>query len=114
MVPTHNSGKPVDPRYEDKAFFAMHIYTELLEQQDKLTAGKLRLIYMKNGDRKDIRTRDVTEESRAKITEEVGRIWEGITRDAKSGEFPPTPNPLCNWCHFQNICPAFRDGKRVF
>jgi putative RecB family exonuclease len=112
FISDYKGGKVVQPPYLDKAFFAMNIYVELLAQQDSLTADQLRLIYIKNGERSDIKTQDVTDASRAKTVEEIGGIWSRITGAAKSGEFPPKTGPLCNHCHFQSICPAF--AGRIF
>jgi putative RecB family exonuclease len=114
MVPTHNSGKVPKPQYAKDAFFAMNIYTELLEQEHGITAEQLRLVYIKNGNRDDVKRQDVTPESRARTVEGIEGLWGDITAAARIGEFPPRTSVLCGWCHFQDICPAFANENRIF
>jgi putative RecB family exonuclease len=30
-----------------------------------------------------------------------------VERACASEDFRPHPSPLCNWCSFQDLCPAF-------
>ncbi|MEX2132798.1 MAG: PD-(D/E)XK nuclease family protein, partial [Acidimicrobiia bacterium] len=34
-------------------------------------------------------------------------LWAAINRAISSNSYPPKPGRLCDWCSFQNICPAF-------
>ena len=36
-------------------------------------------------------------------------LWATIDRAIERESFPPRPGPLCNWCSYQDICPAFAD-----
>jgi hypothetical protein len=114
MIPTHNSGNLPKPAYSQNIFFAMDIYTELLEQQEGLTAGTLRLVYLKNGRREDVKRRGISDESRGAIVEKVTNLYEDMTSCATKNDFPPRTSPLCNYCHFQSICPAWTTHEDPF
>jgi putative RecB family exonuclease len=34
-------------------------------------------------------------------------LWTAINRAIRTDNFPPRPGRLCDWCSFQEICPAF-------
>ncbi len=34
-------------------------------------------------------------------------LWAAIERAMERDEFPPRPGPLCDWCSFKDICPAW-------
>jgi putative RecB family exonuclease len=37
-------------------------------------------------------------------------LWSAIERATETGNFPPRPGKLCNWCSFQSICPAMENS----
>ncbi|MDH3250813.1 MAG: PD-(D/E)XK nuclease family protein, partial [Acidimicrobiia bacterium] len=40
-------------------------------------------------------------------------LWTAIERATETGNFPPRPGKLCNWCSFQSICPAMENSVAV-
>ena len=106
-ISDYKTGKAPKAQYIDKAFFAMDIYTCLLEQETKKRPFELRLIYVKNSQRDDIVKKRVSDASVDQITRQVAAIGRGIDSDAKRGCFDPKTGPLCSWCDFQGVCPAF-------
>jgi putative RecB family exonuclease len=34
-------------------------------------------------------------------------VWGAIERACDSGDFRPSPSPLCKSCFYQDMCPAF-------
>jgi putative RecB family exonuclease len=34
-------------------------------------------------------------------------LWAAIDKAIEEDRFPPRPGRLCDWCSFQDICPAF-------
>jgi putative RecB family exonuclease len=36
-------------------------------------------------------------------------LWTAINRAISTDRYPPKPGRLCDWCSFQNICPAFAE-----
>ena len=37
----------------------------------------------------------------------AGAVWSAIERSCAKGDFRPRPSPLCDYCRFQDFCPAF-------
>jgi hypothetical protein len=107
MVPTHNTGKVPDPRYKDKAFFGLNVYSVLLEEDQKVKAELLRLVYVTNGLKEDVLTQDVTEATTARTKKMVSDLGKNIRAAAVKGEFRPKTGPLCNYCDYKPICPAY-------
>ena len=107
MVPTHNTGKVPSERYASKAFFAMNIYATLLHQELGIVAHELRLVYVKNGERADVLRQPVDIGTIERTKAHVGSVLKDIESCAKKGEFKTKTGPLCNWCDFQDMCPAF-------
>jgi putative RecB family exonuclease len=34
-------------------------------------------------------------------------LWATIERALEREHFPPRPGPLCNWCSYKELCPAW-------
>jgi putative RecB family exonuclease len=43
------------------------------------------------------------------IDGQLRALWAAINKAMASGNYPPRPGRLCDWCSYQNICPAFAD-----
>lgn len=121
MVPTHNTGTVpgskkkyaphVQARIDDESFFAMRVYALLYWEMHKVVPHQLRLIYVKTGDRfKGIKTQNVTPEMLNQTRREMSALWKNIKDSARREVWEPKTGPLCNWCTFQDVCPAFNDG----
>jgi len=37
----------------------------------------------------------------------VSALWVAITRALDSGDWRPSPGPLCDWCDHKPLCPAW-------
>ena len=48
------------------------------------------------------------QEKLPKIEEKIVKVAETIKKDR---EFNPNPNPLCPYCNYREICPAFKNEK---
>jgi putative RecB family exonuclease len=93
-------------RYE--SFFAMRVYAVLCQEMLGITPKYLRLIYVKTGDRdQGIKPLRVTDKILRDTKEQVRAIWKGITKSAQTGQWETRTGPLCNFCDFHDICPAF-------
>ncbi len=66
---------------------------------------KVSLYFLKHGEilsaRRTVEQLEATKESLARSLATIN----DATKDAK---FPPTPNPLCDWCEYQRHCPYFK------
>lgn len=67
---------------------------------------KLSLYFLKHGEKLSAQaTEDTTERTKEQILKNINEI-QTLTRSGK--EFEPMPGPLCNWCAFRPICPAWK------
>ena len=37
-------------------------------------------------------------------------LWAAIERALDRGQFPARPGPLCNWCSYKELCPAWAEA----
>ncbi len=66
---------------------------------------KLSLYFLKHNIKlSTIRTRQQIEDTKQHILE--------IVEEIKKNDFPPIPNPLCDWCEYQPHCPMFKHKFR--
>ena len=108
MIPTHNTGKIPRDRYLDDAFFAMRIYALLLFEETGKMPHMLRLIYLKGENAEEaLRRVVVTPELIERTRRDVNAIWRRIKTAAATGNWPTKTGPLCNFCDFKPMCPAF-------
>ena len=49
-----------------------------------------------------------TPETLAETESHVREVIHNIETSTEKSEFPPKPSPLCEWCSFKPICPAWR------
>lgn len=118
MVPTHNTGKAplegrkyspfMEKKVLDDKFFQLEVYALLMWEMHRIPVHSLRLLYVKTGSRDEgILTRQVDLRMINRTRSRVESTWRQIERSAKSGQWKTQTGPLCNWCYFQSICPAF-------
>jgi len=107
IISDYKTGKVPDDRFVAKSFFAMKIYAALLYEELGILVHSLRLVFVKNGSRDDVRSLAMNMAVLEETREHVSSLWKQIEAAAKSGEFTPKRGPLCNWCDFQAMCPAF-------
>jgi RecB family exonuclease len=107
MVPTHNTGKVPQDRYLADNFFAMRVYAALLAEIRGVIPAQLRLVYVKVPGTDSIKRMDVTPRLIESTQSQLKAVWRSIRSAAHEGDFPTKTGPLCNWCDFKDICPAF-------
>ena len=91
-----------------EAFFQLRVYAVLCKEMFGIDVKMLRLLYVKHGADKDkgIKTLMMTPQILANTKAEIKTIWESIMKSARTGEWKPKTGPLCNWCYYNEICPA--------
>lgn len=100
----YKTGKSPNPRYQDEAIFQMRFYAAALYYSTGNLPARTQLVYLGNG---RILSFDPTQNDVADVTTEIDRVWSAILDRIDSGNFEPKKGPLCSWCHFQDMCPAF-------
>lgn len=105
FIVTHNTGKLPKFPYREKAFFQLKFYAAAL-RADGTDINRLRLVYL-SPEQRGVLTLPITGHTIDKAEEEIARIWAEINEAYDNDRWPTRPGPLCGWCYFQPICPAF-------
>lgn len=106
MVPTHNTGKKPSPRFADEAFFQLEIYAAAMAAGGT-DVYQLRLLYTTEADPSGVLVRSVDAKVLERTRKELSSVWESIRRAEKTSNWPTRKQRLCDWCYFQDVCPAF-------
>ena len=107
VITDYKTGKAPPERYALPAFFALKIYALLIRQRIGTTPVALRLMYLNGPTVYEIPINDRQLDA---MERQLGALWEAIDRALDTGRFPPRPGKLCDWCSFQDRCPAFADA----
>lgn len=112
FIQDFKTGKIPAPRFLDDAFFAMRIYALLYFKETGVIPYALRLIYLRGSEPgKAIKMVRVDQAMLERTERDVDRIWQQIKAAAAKGVWPTKTGPLCNFCDFKTICPAW-SGKK--
>jgi putative RecB family exonuclease len=107
FISDYKTGKPPQPQYARESFFGMRVYSLLLEEERGIRPYKLRLVYP-SADRSSGIVDEVVDEALQQNTRRhILTLWDDIKACDESERWPTKKARLCNWCHFQNQCPAF-------
>lgn len=105
----YKTGKKPSPDYEHGALWQLMFYALAHFCETGLIPARLRLVYL--GERNGILEYAPTAEDIERFSDEVVALWAEIQRSYDSATFPPRTSPLCNWCNFQEVCPAKAGGQ---
>lgn len=109
LITDYKTGKLPQDRYLDDAFFAMRVYALLLFEETGEMPYMLRLIYLKGRNAEEaLRRVLVTPEMLERTRRDLESIWKRIRTSAATGNWPTKTGPLCNFCDFKPICPAWQ------
>lgn len=103
VITDYKTGKAPPERYAMGSFFALKIYALLIRQRLGETPTEVRLMYL-NGP--TLYRLQIDEGQLDAMDRQLRALWSAIERAIESDNFPPRPSKLCNWCSFQDICPA--------
>ena len=103
VITDYKTGKAPPERYAMSSFFALKIYALLIRQRFGETPTEVRLMYL-NGP--TLYRLQIDEGQLDAMDRQLRALWSAIERAIESDNFPPRPSKLCNWCSFQEICPA--------
>ena len=97
----YKTNRKLPPRRKVEESLQLSIYHLAARETWGVDPERLTLYFLVPGERVSTsRTPAQLDEVRRRIVRVAERIDER--------RFDPTPNPLCGWCSFQPICPAFR------
>ncbi|TQF68478.1 RecB family exonuclease [Rhodococcus spelaei] len=103
-VVDYKTGRAPREMTESKALFQMKFYALVLLRTRGIVPTQLRLIYLTDG---EILTYAPDEAELLRFERTLSAIWKAILAAGQTGDFPPKPGRLCNWCDHKARCPAF-------
>lgn len=104
FVPTHNTGRAPNPRFEDRAMFQMRFYALVIWRTRGVLPTLLQLMYIGDG---SFLTYEPDEDELIATERKLIALWSAIERAIELRDFPPRKSGLCAWCAHQAICPEF-------
>jgi len=105
IVSDYKTGKKPRPQYEWEKKMQIMIYVDLLEAITGKKAAVGELLYLKGP---SVVKYEATEELRDSVRKTIRNTWDEVIESCSTGEFECRTGPLCNWCSFQSICPAWK------
>ncbi len=82
----------------------VNFYAFLCERLLGIRPSEVRLMYL--GDQVVV-VESPTDQSLRGLHLRANAVWGAIERACDSGDFRPSPSPLCKSCFYQDMCPAF-------
>jgi putative RecB family exonuclease len=110
VITDYKTGKAPPETYALASFFALKIYALLIRKRLGETPKEVRLLYL-NGP--TLYRLPIDERQLDAMDGQLRALWKAIERAMSSDRFPTRPGPLCEWCSYREICPAFADGLRM-
>jgi putative RecB family exonuclease len=104
VITDYKTGKAPPQRYALPAFFALKIYALLIRIREGRTPDFLRLIYLNGPTVYEI---PVNDQQLDAVERQLNALWAAIERAIDEDRFPTRTGPLCDYCAFREICPAF-------
>ncbi|SVB46180.1 uncharacterized protein METZ01_LOCUS199034 [marine metagenome] len=104
IVTDYKTGKVPSQKYDGEKIFQIVLYAEMLERLRGVEIDNTEVLYVRFKTRKRY---EPTEDRRKTVLKLVDQTWKGVTEGCTSGVFPTKTGPLCNWCAYKPICPAW-------
>jgi putative RecB family exonuclease len=89
---------------EAKALFQMKFYALVIYRIRGVVPKQLRLMYL--ADRQSL-TYTPAQDELIRFERTLEAVWQAIMRAAGTGNFPPNPSKMCDWCDHKVRCPSF-------
>lgn len=104
VITDYKTGKAPPEQYALPAFFALKIYALLIRRRTGRTPDGVKLIYLNGPTVYQISVSDAQLDA---MDRQLRALWTAIDSAIAENRFPPRVSKLCEWCSFQDICPAF-------
>lgn len=102
----YKTGKAPSLRYASEYLLQMRMYALLYRETHHVLPARTQLLFL-GGSTPRVLTFDPTADDIEAFTLEIHSVWFEIAKRLASGLFETRTSKLCNWCFFQNMCPAF-------
>lgn len=104
VVTDYKTGRAPSGNFEQKSLAGVHFYSFLCEAVFGKRPAKIRLMYLSSGE--TIETVPSAQSVKF-ITTRTTAVWSAVERACTTGDFRPRQSKLCDYCSFQQWCPAF-------
>jgi putative RecB family exonuclease len=104
VVTDYKTGAAPRQQFEQGRLGGVHFYSFLCEELFGVRPSKVQLLYL--ADPVAIVAEPSDQASRA-LRRKLTAVWTAIERSCEREDFRPRPSKLCDWCAFQQHCPAF-------
>lgn len=108
VVADYKTPAPKSPQYEQPYWDQLTLYAAMLEAIGERVA-ELRLHYL-GGSAPETRVHTASSDEIASLKHKLNFNVGQVRRAVESGDYPPKPGKLCDWCDFASLCPA-KGGK---
>jgi putative RecB family exonuclease len=104
VVTDYKSGKVPGVTHEQSRLGGVHFYAFLCERVLGRRPSRIQLLYLSEP---VAIVAEPSDQSIRGLEQRTSAIWKAVERACANDDFRPRPSPLCNWCAFQDYCPAF-------
>lgn len=110
VVTDYKSGAAPREAYEQSRLTGVQFYSLLCERLFGQRPARIQLLYLKDP---TVIVNVPTEQSTRALERKLEAVWSAIERACDREDFRPRPSRLCDWCAFQDRCPAFAGAEAV-
>lgn len=107
VISDYKTGKAPPEQYALPAFFALKIYALLIRRRTGRAPNAVRLLYLGGPNGPVVYEIPVSDAQLDAMDRQLRALWATIDRAIDREDFPPRPGPLCDWCAFRSLCPAW-------
>ncbi len=109
IITDYKTGKAPPEKYALGSFFALKIYALLIRSRTGETPAEVRLLYL-NGP--TLYRLPIEDSMLDAMDRQLRALWNAIERAMDEDRFPARQGPLCNWCSFIDLCPAWANQAK--
>ena len=104
VITDYKTGNTPSERWEHKSLAGVHVYSLLCEHVFGRRPARVQLLYLSKPEAIIAEPSDV---SLRGVNQRSGAVMEAVRRACSLDDFRPKESALCNFCSFQEFCPAF-------
>ncbi|MCM6775525.1 RecB family exonuclease [Nocardia sp. CDC159] len=103
-VVDYKTGRAPRLEGEGRALFQLKFYALIMLRARGVVPAQLRLLYLTDG---QILTYTPDADELLRFERIVSALWAAISTAGRTGDFPPNPGWVCEFCDYKPLCPAY-------
>ena len=107
----YKTGRSPSARFAQKSLFQLKCYALLWEDEHDARVRRLLMLFLGDGNRL---VHDPTSREIEETRETVRGVWQEMKRANARAEWEARPSRLCDWCSYQQLCPAQSSHLPIF